>query len=130
MAENYRSGSVWNKVMANTVIQSGLQRAGFTPVTSVETGADGLPLFYALGQNYPNPFNPLTAIRFALPKAGHVSVQVFDLLGREVATLVNEPKNAGVFTVSFDARHLSTGVYYYNLRAGGITLVKKMVLLK
>ena len=85
---------------------------------------------YALEQNYPNPFNPTTTINYQIPKDGSVTITVFDNLGREVATLVNEQKEAGRYSVQFDATRLSSGVYYYSLKAGDYKAVKKLVLLK
>ncbi|MDP2209853.1 MAG: T9SS type A sorting domain-containing protein [Bacteroidota bacterium] len=87
---------------------------------------------YALMQNYPNPFNPVTRINYALPDAGYVTFKVYDVLGREVATLVNEFKEAGYYSVDFDASStsggLSSGIYFYKLNAGSYTSVKKMIL--
>jgi hypothetical protein len=73
---------------------------------------------YSLSQNYPNPFNPSTVISFQIPMASHVSLKIFDLLGREVAALVNEEKRAGSYEVTFDGKNLSSGVYFYRLQAG------------
>lgn len=79
---------------------------------------------------YPNPFNPSTTINYQLPEAGLVSLRIFDLMGREVKTLVNEIKEKGSYNISFDASNLSSGVYFYQLRAGDYVSIKKMVLLK
>lgn len=89
-----------------------------------------LPATYALARNYPNPFNPATEIAFALPQAGPVRLAVYDMLGREVAVLVDGVKPAGRHTVTFDADHLSSGVYLYRLEAAGQTLTRTMLLLK
>jgi hypothetical protein len=89
-----------------------------------------IPNFYALDQNYPNPFNPTTKITYALPKAGSVNLVVYDILGREVATLVNEVKQAGIHTVDFNASNLASGIYFYSMKSGDFTAVKKMVLVK
>ncbi len=94
------------------------------------------PQTYALEQNYPNPFNPTTTIRFAIPQSEHVTLKVYDLLGREVATLVNEVRNAGSYSETFpasggfDASKLASGVYIYTLKAGSFIASKKFVLLK
>ncbi|MFQ3597685.1 MAG: T9SS type A sorting domain-containing protein [Chloroherpetonaceae bacterium] len=85
---------------------------------------------YALAQNYPNPFNPTTNISYVLPKAENVSLKVYDVLGREVATLVNEVKAAGAYTVPFNASNLASGVYFYKLQAGSFVQTKKMMLVK
>ena len=85
---------------------------------------------FALHQNYPNPFNPITTISYELPKAGKVSIKIFDLLGREITTLVDEYKNAGSYEVEFKANYLPSGVYFYQLKTGDYIFTKKMVLLK
>lgn len=87
-------------------------------------------LEYRLAQNYPNPFNPTTNISYVLPKAENVSLKVYDVLGREVATLVNEVKAAGAYTVPFNASNLASGVYFYRLQAGSFVQTKKMMLVK
>lgn len=85
---------------------------------------------FDLGQNYPNPFNPVTSIKYSVPQNSLVTLKVYDVLGREVRTLVNEVKNAGSYNVSFNASELASGLYIYTLRAGNNTLTKKMMLLK
>ncbi|MDP3150716.1 MAG: T9SS type A sorting domain-containing protein [Ignavibacteria bacterium] len=85
---------------------------------------------YALAQNYPNPFNPATTITYQLPKSGSVTLKIFDILGNEVKTLVNEQKEMGRYTVQFDASSLASGMYVYQLRANDYTSTKKMMLLK
>ncbi|MGQ9805769.1 MAG: T9SS type A sorting domain-containing protein [Chlorobiales bacterium] len=85
---------------------------------------------YRLAQNYPNPFNPTTNISYVLPKAENVSLKIYDVLGREVATLVNEVKAAGAYTVPFNASNLASGVYFYRLQAGSFVQTKKMMLVK
>jgi hypothetical protein len=97
--------------------------------TSTEIGTD-LPVGVELSQNYPNPFNPATQIRFAVPVSGEVRLAVYDLLGREVAVLVNGGMSAGSHTVNFDAASLGSGVYVYRLDAAGQTLTRKMTLVK
>jgi len=98
----------------------------------VGTGNPGnnLPAKYSLHQNYPNPFNPVTKISYELPKNGFTVLKVYNLLGREVRTLVNETKNAGRYSVDFNASELSSGVYFYTLRAGDFYETKKMMLVK
>jgi hypothetical protein len=90
----------------------------------------GMPEEYALSQNYPNPFNPSTTIKYDLPTSLHVSLTVYDILGREVSVLVNERKNAGVHEVKFDGPDLASGVYFYRLQAGDFTQTKRMMILK
>jgi hypothetical protein len=89
-----------------------------------------VPDNYSLSQNYPNPFNPATKISYDIPKAGIVKLVVFDILGREVRTLVNDFKQAGSFTVEFNASELSSGAYFYRIEAGDFTATKKMLLVK
>jgi hypothetical protein len=89
-----------------------------------------LPIEYALEQNYPNPFNPTTTIRYQLPKDGMVTLKVYDILGAEVVTLVNEEKAAGKYEANFDASRLASGVYIYRIQVNEFNSVKKMVLLK
>jgi hypothetical protein len=93
------------------------------------------PLDFALYQNYPNPFNPSTKIKFSIPYVGtslmkFVQLKVYDILGNEVVTLVNEYKPAGSYEINFDARGLPSGVYFYQLKAGDFVSTKKMILLK
>jgi hypothetical protein len=88
------------------------------------------PTDYFLSQNYPNPFNPSTTISYALSEDGNVSLKLFDVLGNEVATLINENQQAGTFDYVFDASELSSGVYYYQLQAGDFTATKKLILMK
>ncbi len=104
-----------------------------SPVTSVNEKTSQLPKEFALSQNYPNPFNPTTTIKFDIPSVGTqhvVSLRVYDILGKEVATLVNEQKEAGSYEVQFDASKLASGIYFYRLTAGSYTAVKKLVLMK
>ncbi len=94
------------------------------------TGAQSIPAEYSLSQNYPNPFNPQTVITFNLGAKGNVTLKVYDALGREVSSPVNEVKEPGVHNVRFDASRISAGVYYYKLTAGEFTATKKMVVVK
>jgi len=98
------------------------------PVGGVQTVE--IPNYYSLSQNYPNPFNPSTNINFTLPKGENVKLVVFDILGREVATLVNEFKTSGVYNVNFDASHLSSGVYFYSIQTDNFKETKRMLLVK
>ena len=88
------------------------------------------PVSFRLDQNYPNPFNPSTKISYTLPNASTVNLSVFNVLGQEVATLVNENQNAGEHFVNFNAANLSSGVYFYTLKTGNFTETKKMALMK
>jgi len=94
-----------------------------------EDGSD-LPNQFALKQNYPNPFNPTTQIRYQLPVTSEVRLDVYDMTGRHVATLVNGQVSAGSHTVTFDAMNLSSGVYMYRLQAGGFREVRRLTVIK
>lgn len=89
-----------------------------------------IPKSYSLSQNYPNPFNPVTSINYAIPKLGLVSMKVYDILGREMVTLVNEVKTPGYYTVDFDASNLGSGVYFYKIVSNDFTDIKRMILIK
>jgi hypothetical protein len=99
------------------------------PATSVET-IEGMPAEWRLAQNYPNPFNPSTTIEYGVAAPGQVRLAVFDLLGREVARLVNERQVAGTYRVRFDAAGLPSGLYVYQLRAGSFTQSMRMLFVK
>jgi hypothetical protein len=100
------------------------------PELSIEPHANPLPATYTLHQNYPNPFNPSTQIAYELPKSGHVSLRVFDILGREAVTLVDGVQPAGVHSVNFNGSSLASGIYFCQLRAGAFAATRKIVLLK
>jgi hypothetical protein len=89
-----------------------------------------IPERFVLEQNYPNPFNPVTEINYQLPKSGMVTLKIYDILGKETATLVNEVKDAGQYRVTFDASKYSSGIYFYTLRSGEAVETKRMLLLK
>ena len=89
-----------------------------------------VPSSYSLSQNYPNPFNPTTKINFAIPKSGMVSLKIYNILGKEVSTLVNQNMGVGIYTYEFDASRLSSGIYFYRLNVNGFSAVKKMSLVK
>ncbi|HEY3249658.1 MAG TPA: choice-of-anchor B family protein [Ignavibacteria bacterium] len=89
-----------------------------------------IPGSYALSQNYPNPFNPSTTIEYSLPKSGYATIKVFDALGKQVAILADEYKQAGTYKVNYDAGRLASGVYYYSMIAEGFQQTKKMTLIK
>jgi hypothetical protein len=92
--------------------------------------SNAVPSKFNLEQNYPNPFNPTTNINYSITKAGQVSLKVYNVLGQEVATLVNQVQNAGHFVVNFDASKLASGIYMYTIQSNGVSLTKKMMLLK
>lgn len=100
-----------------------------TPV-GIQGNESGIPKTYSLEQNYPNPFNPSTTISYGLPKTGNVKIVLYDILGNEVRTLVDENQGAGMHDVVFDASSLSSGIYLYKIAAGTFSDTKKMVLVK
>jgi len=105
--------------------------AGMPLPTSSTENEVSTPLSFLLNQNYPNPFNPITTISFTLPESGNVSLKVYDVLGKEVSTLINnELKVRGEHSVIFKSIELVSGVYYYSLRSGDFQVVKKMVILQ
>ena len=89
-----------------------------------------VPNSYSLGQNYPNPFNPICKVQFSMCNAGNVKIVVYDVMGREVHTLVNERLNAGTYETTFDGTMLTSGVFFYKLVTDGFTETKKMILIK
>jgi hypothetical protein len=104
-------------------------------VTDVDIIDNNVPEEFSLSQNYPNPFNPSTKIDYTIPKEGFVSLKVYDVLGNEVITLVNEVLSAGEYEVEFsshsgEVRNLTSGVYFYQIKAGSFIQTKKMVLMK
>ncbi|MCX6832002.1 MAG: T9SS type A sorting domain-containing protein [candidate division Zixibacteria bacterium] len=111
-------------------------RARYRQATPVDDNGDpNLPSAFELQQNFPNPFNPETVISYTLQHVGQVSVAVYNLLGRQIATLVDERQNAGTYSIIWDGRDhdgrpVASGVYFYRLNAGDITQTKKMILLK
>ncbi|MBS1515048.1 MAG: T9SS type A sorting domain-containing protein [Bacteroidetes bacterium] len=120
----------FSSIKKNIFIKSGKNDSvnfSLTQIIKEQTSVTGG--FY-LYQNYPNPFNPVTNIKFDVPKASFVTVRIYNSLGREIALLVNEAKQAGSYAVDFNASSLSSGVYYYRLQTEGFTETRKMVLLK
>jgi hypothetical protein len=99
-------------------------------VTSVDYENNLLPKQFSLKQNYPNPFNPKTTIRYEIPERSFIALKIYNLLGREVVTLVSEENDAGYYSIEFDASTLSSGIYFYRLQAGSFVETKKMMLLK
>ncbi len=108
---------------------SGVFRS-MSPTTSVKEIQTMIPSINFLQTNYPNPFNPATTIEFSVLKAGHISLKVYDMLGKEVATLVDEEREPGNFKVTFDASTLTSGTYFYTLRSGGFNETKKMLIVR
>ena len=98
--------------------------------TNPQIHDNNIPVKYDLLQNYPNPFNPTTNLEFGISELGFVTLKVYDILGKEVKTLVNEIKPAGTYIVVFDGSNLASGVYFYRIEAGEFREIKRMILLK
>ncbi len=96
---------------------------------NIENG-NTVPEEYHLSQNYPNPFNPVTVISYNVPRTSHVSLKVYNILGKEITTLVNEVQQPGSYRVVFNGGNLTSGVYYYQMKSGSFDLVKKMILIR
>jgi hypothetical protein len=97
---------------------------------AVRRNDGSVPTTFALSQNFPNPFNPLTTIRYSLPLSANVKLAVYDLLGREITTLVNEEQSAGWKEVEWNAKNISSGIYFYKLTTGIFVDIKKMIVVK
>lgn len=112
------------------VIKPGTNIPLTNTTTSVEEGSISKTESYKLFQNYPNPFNPVTIISYQVPKMEHVELNVFDLFGRKIETLVNKNQNAGSYQVAFNGRNLASGIYFYRINTGSFSSTKKMILAK
>ncbi|CAN5572577.1 hypothetical protein BH10BAC5_BH10BAC5_13560 [soil metagenome] len=99
-------------------------------VTGISGNGSNVPTGYELKQNYPNPFNPTTKIEYNLPVSGLVKLNIYDITGRQIATLVNTIQNAGQYTIRFDGSNLSSGIYFYSIESNGFNSTKKMMLIK
>ena len=127
VAEGDDPSYAWGITVANQALKF-LEWAGY--VLDVKPVDGVTPTTYSLRQNYPNPFNPNTTINFSIPEQSKVVIKVYNILGSEVATLVNEVKNAGSYNIDFRASNLASGMYIYTIKAGKFTESKKMMLLK
>ena len=123
--------SVQGYTYTTPVVQAGATNVDINLVqTAISEDSPSVPASYSLSQNYPNPFNPTTQITYQLKNAQHVRLTVYDITGREVALLVNQMQSAGKHTVTFQGDNLSTGIYFYRLKAGNFSSTRKMILLK
>ncbi len=121
----------WALRAVDAAYSGGPVAAGEFIIGSTAVGSAGAsPLQFSIAQNYPNPFNPTTAIQFEVPKSGFVSLKVFDVLGREIALLVNEEKPPGRYSVQWDATGFGSGAYFYRLESNGRREIRKMLLMK
>ena len=109
---------------------TGVQTCALPIFTDVKERTSGIPESFSLSQNYPNPFNPTTNINYDIPNSSFVNITVYNELGQKVITLVNKEQKAGKYVVSFNASNLSSGVYFYQLKANDFVQIKKMILLK
>jgi len=124
----------YTKIIDSVEIVNGEWTLFDVPLKQKPTFADqdqiDFSLYYALEQNYPNPFNPTTTIKYQIPEQSFFTLKVYDVLGNEIACLVNEKKSVGSYEVKFDATELPSGIYFYRMQAGNYADTKKMVLLK
>ena len=102
----------------------------YSEIIGVKNISTEIPSKYSLSQNYPNPFNPVTNLEFGILKLGFVTLKVYDLLGEEVSTLVNEKLIPGKYQVEFDAGSLTSGIYFYRLTSGDFTDTRRMMMIK
>jgi hypothetical protein len=133
MIENYRSQLLWNNFMSNPEIPPMLEAVGFvpdTPTVDIVEEQFNQPSEFQLFNNYPNPFNPATTIEFQIAQPGLVSLKILDVLGREVAVIINEKLPAGNYKYQWDAKGLAGGIYFYQLKAGNFTDTKKLIFMK
>jgi len=122
---------VGSSQQANTRVESGFLADTFLRGILVSVPDQrGLPLAFSLKQNFPNPFNPATTIRYELPKTSRVKLKIYNLLGQDVAVVVDESKPAGKYEVHFDGANLPSGVYFYRLSAGEFVEIKKMLVVR
>ena len=119
MASDYSDSSAWSAIDSFNIV-----------FTAIEDSRNSLPNEYSLSQSYPNPFNPSTTIEYGLPKAGHIMLEIFDTMGRQVATPINENQDAGYHKVTWNAENLPSGTYFYQIQANGFSQTKKMLLIK
>jgi hypothetical protein len=122
----YVGGIAGRRNFSSEIVVTKIERT----VLAVDEQADEMPGEFALEQNYPNPFNPNTNIRFGVQNLGFVSLKAYDILGREVATIVNEELKAGNYRVDFDATNLASGIYFYRLTSGNSVATRKMIVVK
>ncbi len=118
MIENYRTQAIWERFMEHPDVLAGLEQAGFVPATAVAEEAGERPSLFALAQNSPNPFQGAALVSYRLPVANHVSLELYDVKGRRVRTLVDEVQPAGDHQVTIEGAGLPSGVYFYRLQSG------------
>jgi hypothetical protein len=128
--ENSNMSEILQRKWINSAwVNTGKVLYTYIPVTSVSEELNYINS-YSLSNNYPNPFNPMTSIQYVIGSRQFVSLKVYDVLGTEIETLVNEEKTAGSYAINWNAENLPSGVYFYSLQAGDFIQTKKMILLK
>ncbi len=132
--ENHNIKIIWKFGSDALINQKGWYldniRIDFLPDSTSEVFENNFPNKFSLKQNFPNPFNPKTKIKYEIAKSGFVSLKIYDVLGREIKTLVNENKNVGFYEIEFDANNLNSGIYFYKLTTNNFSEMKKMILIK
>jgi len=128
------NGSLGQGLIGVVTNSNYIHKAGFWEtvriIVSVEESESELPVSFGISQNYPNPFNPTTTIKYSVPEESFVSIKVYDILGRLVASLIDEEKPAGYHEVTFNAVSIASGTYFYRMDAGNFIDVKKLIILK
>ena len=130
IADKYGVVYILNEGPAAILTGAKINGKQYGTIVSVKKMENNLPSDVVLYNNYPNPFNPATTIKFEIPTASFVTIKVFDMLGKEIATLVNETKSAGYYNVTFDASKLTSGVYIYTISTNNFTQSRKILLMK
>ena len=123
---------MYNDKLTSNTVHRYIYFGGYKKLNSETEDANNelVPTEFSLYQNYPNPFNPVTNIRFSLPQEGFTTLKVYNMLGQEVASLMNEDLVAGTYEVQFDGTKLASGTYIYRLTAGNYMETKKFILMK
>jgi hypothetical protein len=131
------SSGVTNQAYTITVLGKGpngtpvhMRTIALTVITGINIVGSEIPKDFSLYQNFPNPFNPTTQIRFDLAKSGLVKLNVYDISGKLVSTLINSTYSAGKYSTEFDAKNFASGIYFYKLETPDFTSIKKMILVK
>ncbi len=132
---NYQMGATIGQVFIGKIQNaSNLHEIGFWYTANIYVGIENtedlLPQKFELYQNYPNPFNPITHIKYAVPKLSQVRIEIYNILGQRVRTLLNEEKPPGYYVVEFDASSLASGFYIYRMQAEGFVDIRKMIVTK
>jgi ligand-binding sensor domain-containing protein len=136
VSEGLTKTNIWALAVSGSSLFAGINGSGVwrRPLSEILTSVKGLttnlPANFRLEQNYPNPFNPVTNLEFGISNSGFVSLKVYNIIGKEVATVVNENLNPGTYMYRFDASELSSGIYFYTLKTNGFSKTKRMILMK